>query len=272
MATTYGMGGGTPVMSTVMPPPSGMGGMTTPMTAQNMSGMNIGGFTRNMNLPLSMNPPIQVDENTPNLEEIQSFPVAGRALDGTHFHQDPVTGQMYRMTDELHARIPQILANRRSQTRNGMGTTVSTTNISNLGTQSSGLYLKPAPEQPLLTINGEAIISNKISGDSIRRLFNRNGDFLNNVDSLSFTSIFGSANFDNRYDTSISTNQAAKYITQNQKTPINRLVNLTPSSVMKFTLSRYTPINVFMNLSQNLILNNIYDDKYIPINKFNNIR
>jgi hypothetical protein len=35
-------------------------------------------------------------------------------------HQDPVSGQRYRMNDEFHSRIPQILADRQSSTTNGL--------------------------------------------------------------------------------------------------------------------------------------------------------
>lgn len=110
MATTYGMTA--PIMSSTMPNPMVMAqtAMAPSMMGQSTMGMN----NANMTLPLSMNRPIEVTELTLNLEEIQNFPVAGRALDGTHFHQDPVTGQMYKMSEELHQRIPQILADRKS--------------------------------------------------------------------------------------------------------------------------------------------------------------
>jgi len=55
-----------------------------------------------------MSEPIIVDETTPNLEKIQSFPVVQKN-NNNHFHQDPITGQLYRMTDEFHQRIPEIL-------------------------------------------------------------------------------------------------------------------------------------------------------------------
>lgn len=112
---TYGMSS-TPMISSTMPNPMGVTSvgmnraisMSQPMTTTGLQA----GTVRNMNLPLSRATPIQVTEITPNLEEIQNFPVAGRGLDGTHFHQDPVSGQMYVMTAEFHNRIPQILANR----------------------------------------------------------------------------------------------------------------------------------------------------------------
>lgn len=121
---TYGMSS-TPMISPTMPNPMGVTSvgmnrainMSQPMTTTGLQA----GTVRNMNLPLSRATPIQVTEITPNLEEIQNFPVAGRGLDGTHFHQDPVSGQMYVMTAEFHSRIPEILANKKSMSvGNGM--------------------------------------------------------------------------------------------------------------------------------------------------------
>lgn len=62
---------------------------------------------------------ILVDETTPNLEEIQSFPVIYRN-GNVHIHQDPSTSQMYQMTDEFHSRIPQILAGSTSAMTGGV--------------------------------------------------------------------------------------------------------------------------------------------------------
>jgi hypothetical protein len=80
------------------------------------NGYSIGTTTTNtvssmgaQGLPMSSALPIIVNESTPNLAEIQSFPVIVSG-GGIHIHQDPVTGQRYRMTDEFHSRIPQILA------------------------------------------------------------------------------------------------------------------------------------------------------------------
>ena len=101
-------------------------GMTAGMGSQPMTTTGLqAGVVRNMNLPLSRATPIQVTETTPNLEEIQGFPVAGRGLDGTHFHQDPVTGQMYQMSEEFHQRIPEILLNRMSEPVGVLTTTTS---------------------------------------------------------------------------------------------------------------------------------------------------
>ncbi len=94
-----------PVMSTVMPNP-----MTTTNTVSSMGAQG---------LPMSNALPIIVNENTPNLAEIQSFPVIVSG-GGIHMHQDPVSGQRYRMNDEFHSRIPQILADRQSSTTNGL--------------------------------------------------------------------------------------------------------------------------------------------------------
>ena len=74
-----------------------------------MTTTNIVGSMSVQSLPMSNALPITVNESTPNLAEIQSFPVIVSG-GGIHIHQDPVTGQLYRMTDEFHSRIPQILA------------------------------------------------------------------------------------------------------------------------------------------------------------------
>jgi len=108
MAVTYGMT--TPIMSSVMPNPMTVPVMSTvmpnPMTTTTVvSSMGVQG------LPMSNALPIIVNENTPNLAEIQSFPVIVSG-GGIHMHQDPVSGQRYRMNDEFHSRIPQILADR----------------------------------------------------------------------------------------------------------------------------------------------------------------
>jgi hypothetical protein len=84
-----------PIISPVIPNPT--------TTTNTVSSMGVQG------LPMSSALPIIVNESTPNLAEIQSFPVVVRN-GGIHIHQDPVSGQRYRMTDEFHSRIPQILA------------------------------------------------------------------------------------------------------------------------------------------------------------------
>lgn len=106
MAENYGMVT-TPIMSTVMSNPIGI--------TQNLTQIST---TRDMTLPMSSAMPINVTENTPNLEQIQSFPVTMRNPNGIHFHQDPVTGQMYRMTSEFHSRIPDILSSRNKSNSN----------------------------------------------------------------------------------------------------------------------------------------------------------
>lgn len=270
MATTYGMGGGTPIMSTTMPPPpSGMGGMTapmtTPMTTQNMGSINTGGFTRNMSLPLASNLPINVDENTPNLEEIQGFPVAGRSLDGAHFHQDPVTGQIYRMTDELHDRIPQILANRMggtSRTR-GMGTAPMGTGGQNVSpvsvTPDKVTFLPTAPEKPIILVNGEPVVNTKQTVDTnnqfpIYQPFDQSDGTTRGVRQIETTTIYPSGD---RMPLS--------------RTPINKILNIIPSSIQQLSLTKYTPINRFTSLSQNL-QSTSDGNRYTPINKFYNVR
>lgn len=100
---------GTPMMSTVMPNP-----MSTPVMSTVMPNPMGGSSTGVQGLPMSSALPIIVNENTPNLAEIQSFPVIVRG-NGIHMHQDPVSGQRYRMDDTFHARIPEILSSRATQ-------------------------------------------------------------------------------------------------------------------------------------------------------------
>lgn len=110
MAEHYSMDmGGIPMISTVMPNPIGI--------TQNLTQIST---TRDMTLPMSSAMPINVTENTPNLEQIQSFPVTMRNPNGIHFHQDPVTGQMYRMTSEFHSRISDIVSNKKSTDGNNL--------------------------------------------------------------------------------------------------------------------------------------------------------
>lgn len=103
---------------------------------------------------------IQVDETTPNLQMIQSFPVVSRN-GNVHVHQDPVTGQMYEMTDEFHSMIPQIVAGN-SNIMGGViagggltgGSMPTTGNKIIVGGNTSAILLKPAPLQPTVSING----------------------------------------------------------------------------------------------------------------------
>ena len=149
MATTYGMTA--PMMSSTMPNP--MGTVQTAMSPSMMGQSPMGMNNANMNLPLSTARPIEVTETTPNLEQIQNFPVAGRAADGTHFHQDPVSGQMYRMSAEFHDRIPEILRNRQNILSGGLtDQTVpfiekSSTKSSNSDINKIELYLKKHREK-----------------------------------------------------------------------------------------------------------------------------
>lgn len=89
-----------------------------------MSGM---GITETAIIPQGVMNVIRVNETTPNLQLIQSFPVISRN-GNIHIHQDPVTGQMYEMTDEFHSMIPQIIAGNSSVMTGGVIPTT-TTNI-----------------------------------------------------------------------------------------------------------------------------------------------
>lgn len=66
---------------------------------------------------------IRVNENTPNLQLIQSFPVISRN-GNVHIHRDPTNGQMYEMTDEFHSMIPQMVSNRNNQIAVNNGTSL----------------------------------------------------------------------------------------------------------------------------------------------------
>ena len=93
----------------------------------NMSGM---GITQTAIIPQGVMNVIRVNENTPNLQIIQSFPVVSRN-GNVHIHQDPVTGQMYEMTDEFHSMIPQIIAGTSNVMTGGVMPTI-TTNVGNI--------------------------------------------------------------------------------------------------------------------------------------------
>lgn len=247
----------------------------------NMSGMNTSGYTRNMSLPLSMNQPITVDENTPNLEQIQSFPVAGRTLDGSHFHQDPVTGQMYRMTDSFHDMIPQILANRMNAknltitipTTNGNKTynlkdvynnfMVYVKNDNELVSQFYRFfrldYLKDIEKQnkksekELIEINDEFYYTDNIDtvtndiviySDGTYKLLGPSGL---NLKSSPYTTSFEGANTTiNTF--SVNGGTPTRDISLSKYVPTNRFTNLYqgPTSLVG-GINRYTPINKFYN-------------------------
>lgn len=139
MATTpYG----TPMVSSVMPNPTSA---VTQLMGTNSPMAN----TANMGLPFSSNLPIDVNENTSNLEEIQNFPVVGRTPNGIHFHQDPITGQMYRMTEILHQRIPMILSSKK----------ISPIELKNYTLENTS-GLPSAKPMPIISINGKPIQTN----------------------------------------------------------------------------------------------------------------
>ena len=81
-----------------------------------MSGM---GITETAIVPQGVMNVIRVNETTPNLQLIQSFPVVSRN-GNIHIHQDPFTGQMYEMTDEFHSMIPQIIGGNSSVMTGGV--------------------------------------------------------------------------------------------------------------------------------------------------------
>ena len=147
-----------PVMSTVMPNP-----MTTTNTVSSMGAQG---------LPMSNALPIIVNENTPNLAEIQSFPVIVSG-GGIHMHQDPVSGQRYRMNDEFHSRIPQILADRQSGVNSNTDTTDSVTQyLNDLLTYTSKpenlVKEVPMETQSVVTINSKDILDSAIGITNIQ--------------------------------------------------------------------------------------------------------
>lgn len=225
--------------------PMGMG--TQPMGM----GMATSGV-RNMNLPMSSARPIEVDENTPNLEEIQGFPVAGTAADGTHFHQDPITGQMYRMSTDLHQRIPQILADRKVMS-GGI------TNIDDIDNTNSQMdpkeYFKfsekQSLEEPTLRVNGVPVTTDSNPTVSLNTKFGINSNYLNMNDSLF---VFKLSDLYDKKFREISTNHLIYDL--RSSTPYNK--------------GYYKPINMINNLSTRNILFNLQIEKYIPINNFIN--
>lgn len=256
-------------------------GMTAGMGSQPMTTTGLqAGVVRNMNLPLSRATPIQVTETTPNLEGIQNFPVAGRGLDGTHFHQDPVTGQMYQMSAALHDRIPQILADRKTMSSGlatvgviGGGMNVGTTPIvSTTGPISvSFIDLKPAPDQPTLSINNISVGNNPTRGSSISSLFGIDSNTLNMNDSISDLTVF------NEFPMSVVGEptiliSSEEYLEQIYLRPINKFNNFSLIGINEYVSSKQsTPIN---NFSKFELLNNSSIgglNYYIPINKFYNM-
>lgn len=213
---------------------------------------------RNMNLPMSSARPIEVDENTPNLEEIQGFPVAGTAADGTHFHQDPVSGQMYRMSTDLHQRIPEIIRNRQTSNQEGLSNTA-TIDISNV-------TIEPTTETSSLNtvVDRTSSISNastntflfgdedlSINFDFFQEDLKYTGDYYNNFmemygitsqyytgESIDIVNIMNNAN-----DVLFTT----PTIDFNRSIPINMYVNSKSTNILTDYSTRYIPINIFYN-------------------------
>lgn len=156
MAATYGMT--TPIMSSVMQNPT--------TTTNTVSSMGVQG------LPMSNTLPIIVNESTPNLAEIQSFPVVVSG-GGIHIHQDPVSGQRYRMNDEFHSRIQQILADRQSGVNTNTDTTDSVTQYLNdllayTGKPENLVKEVPMETQSVVTINSKDILDSAIGITNIQ--------------------------------------------------------------------------------------------------------
>jgi hypothetical protein len=301
MATTYGMTA--PMMSSVMPNPTGMtqptmvsSQMTPSMMGQSPMGMN----NANMNLPLSTARPIEVTETTPNLEQIQGFPVVGRAVDGTHFHQDPVSGQMYRMTEILHQRIPQIIQTKISNT-NILNTSQVSTVIPNQNTLNpiinesnddinQNIDLKNAKVSILqkndligLEMGGNIADYVDIVIDNSESFFNSNVDFLTD-DAETITLLNNEDNVILSNGELIQENTINNYIPQTQlkydeiskmqigSKSVNNFINtLNNLTFINGSSREILPTNRFLNLNYSSINPSLnYTSYFIPINRFIN--
>lgn len=288
MATTsYG----TPMVSSTLPNPMGVtsAAMNKPsgMSSQPMTTSGLqAGTVRNMNLPLSRATPIQVTESTPNLEEIQNFPVAGRGLDGTHFHQDPVTGQMYVMSDELHQRIPEILKNR-TLVQNNITQTVIQQAAEEVSSDSFNDYLNSmgtpstpvvgTPTQQTVTLREETL---NLTDTSSQELLNRSIGITPRQQPRTTTQFSGGA----------TTGTMQQGVTQppftqtpiqgvDLTTPVNPVVNVNISTqpvgqgvvVSDTTLQpqRYSStVNRILNASISTTVSLLDDKEYRPTNNF----
>lgn len=242
-------------------------GMTAGMGSQPMTTTGLqAGVVRNMNLPLSRATPIQVTETTPNLEEIQNFPVAGRGLDGTHFHQDPVSGQMYVMTDEFHQRIPEILRNRITTTTSNVGI-LGTNTVSNGLTLLNRLMTLPiAKDEPILKVNNEPTGVSTIGGRSLSSIFSKTPENMNNTLSVIEIPI---QNYSSRiYGGNVS--QVPNYSITSLNKPINIINNTSAIDVFSIMLNYYKPTNLFLNTSYNQTTSTYGISYFIPVNRFIN--
>lgn len=288
----------TPTVSTVMPNPVvPTQTVSTPITTTATTGPLV---NRNMGLPLSSARPIEVTETTSNLEEIQNFPVIGRLADGAHFHQDPVSGQVYRMTEEFHQRIPEILRNRSvsSTTDDGiLRTDVSTNNTSlnrdtidiqtNNGTKTFDLIelyeefmVKIKTSNELVSQFKNAMVSNETQKKYSRNrqteldIFTINNLYYynDNVDAISNDIIIYE---DGTYEiVGRTTSQIDIFRINGNTNRYNSTINLINNNQLIDVVSSnydmyYTPVNSFVvSLSYQELLNNI--SYFTPINRFYN--
>lgn len=284
MATTYGMT--TPMVSSVMPNPTGMSQPT--MTGQSPMAMTSPMMTANMNLPLSTARPIDVTETTPNLEQIQSFEVVGRAVDGTHFHQDPVTGQMYRMSEEFHQRISDILSQKDMYMNFTITDLVENDGILELNSMSSHIDtskqfytsesiglgkskvqfndISTTISNNLITSNKEVLKKYEIENTSILNNFvkNENIDVISNDRSITFNVL-------EVEKINISNKERNKYITPVNLFKNNSMMGLkTETSPIQKIAVYFIPINSFRRTPSSIILNrNSFQNNYMTlINKF----
>lgn len=188
----------------------------------NMSGM---GITQTAIIPQGVMNVIRVNENTPNLQIIQSFPVVSRN-GNVHIHQDPVTGQMYEMTDEFHSMIPQIVAGNSSVMTGGVmpnfggNMTDSMTSINNTSTNK----FEDISQFPLeMSSSPNYIFAKILSLDFENKSYKNLNDYLSvntqNTTALNGSQIIGS-NVIN-YTTDVDINQNVNMgVRENFGTPI----------------------------------------------------
>jgi hypothetical protein len=270
-------------------------GMTAGMGSQPMTTTGLqAGVVRNMNLPLSRATPIQVTETTPNLEEIQNFPVAGRGLDGTHFNQDPVSGQMYVMTDEFHQRIPEILLNNVVKKQNELIEQINSTvkKVENIPLMKVSTSIDLTSNQNISVVRDKIITtSSKTSVVDLTRLKKVIFDgiystaVLSNTVSTPNLSQNTAMNVDNRFDLGLNQNQSGYFDndfvtnTLNERTTFTEVIPqpLNQSKLINGLSNKgsvqgdiYTPINV-INSGNNIAQKSsgMYN-RFIPINFFIN--
>jgi hypothetical protein len=199
-----------------------------------------------------------------------------------HLHVDPITGQRYAMPNELHMRIPSILASRMTPTNTMVGSTVtagSTTMGTQTGNEYMDLFLNRVSEVPSLSpVNQTLQISNveEIS------------PFVQPVESVQQNSFVSSttigpnqnlvSNIDRRLQFEMADDQTIQVInTQPTIQPVSTMDQMNQFNEMG-QISQVTPVNVVNQpIIQTTMTNQVQTQDQIranqikPINRFNNI-